>query len=932
MIRPLSLGILILALAHPTGQAAPPRLPAAAKRNVDFDQDIRPIFARHCFACHGSKRQESDYRLDRARVAISGGDRKQKPIRPGHGADSPLLLYAARVDPDNRMPPDGPGLDARELGLLRAWIDQGARFPQSASQPSGPSSHWSFQELHDHNPPRLSGSDNPIDAFVGRRLADEGLDFSPQADPRTLVRRLHLDLLGLPPTPETVDAFVADTRPDAWGRLVERALAHPHYGERWARHWLDVVRFAESHGFETNRERTNAWHFRDWCIDALNADMPYDRFVVAQLAGDAINEELGTGFLVAGPYDVVKSPDVALTLAQRQDELADMVNTTGTAFLGLTIGCARCHDHKFDPVPQTDYYALAAVFAGVQHADRTLVVTTPTNSTLNQQGAQLRSQLNPLRKQLAKLLVQLRPPVNPRHNIETFPPVRARFVRFTIRNTNSSEPCLDELEIYTTATPGHPARNVALASNGTTATSSGNFRPHPFHKLAHINDGQYGNSRSWISSQVGRGWVQLEFAESFEINRIEWGRDRQQKYRDRLPTRYWIEVAESPGQWREIAGAADRAPVGTTTNNRPDTPFRKDRNRQASLARGLQQQIHTLESRLQSPDNSLTAYVGRFDTPPVTHRLYRGDAQSPREPIAPGGLGLLTQTAWAMNEPEQSRRLKLARGLVRPDNPLTPRVIANRLWHYHFGTGLVATPGDFGANGTRPSHPELLDWMARRLTTHGWSLKSLHRQILNSKTWRQSSRPHARGIRRDSETRLLWRFPPRRLAAEAIRDSMLATSGAIDQRMHGPGFKVFEIVMENVRHYFPRKHYTVNQWRRMVYMTKIRQEQDEVFGAFDCPDGNQVIASRSRSTTPLQALGLLNGRFVLQQARLMAQRCEQNTPNGSSNDRVTQAFRLAYARLPSADELEAATRLANQHGLDALTRALLNSNEFLWLP
>ncbi len=926
-IRLLALTATMLVWTRCTGHAAPPRLPPALKRSVDFDKDIRPIFARHCLACHGPKRQESDYRLDRARVAISGGDREQRPIRPGQGAASPLLQYVAGLDPDTKMPPKGPRLTTRQIALLRAWIDQGARFPRSAKDAAGNFSHWSFQPLADAIPGNVPAADNPIDAFIGKRLSEAGLDFSPTADPRTLVRRLYLDMLGLPPPPEAVDAFIADSRPSAWSRLVERVLAHPHYGERWARHWLDVVRFAESHGFETNRERTNAWYFRDWCIDALNSDMPYDRFVVSQLAGDAIGEGAGTGFLVAGPYDMVKSPDVSLTLAQRQDELADMVNTTGTAFLGLTLGCARCHDHKFDPVPQRDYYALAAVFAGVRHADRVLSLPTPDS-----QVALLQEQLHEHRRKLAKLLVGLRPAVNPKHNIERFQPLKARFVRFTIRNTNGGEPCLDELEVFTAAAAGRPARNIALASLGTKTTSSGNFGPHPFHKLAHINDGRYGNSHSWISNQAGRGWVQLEFPKTVLIDRIHWGRDRQSKFADRLPTRYWIEVAEKPGQWREVAGIADRAPFGTQSRTPPDRLFRDDLRRESALARGLHSQLRTLKARIDGLANGPTAYVGRFDTPPTTHRLYRGDAQAPREVIAPGGLSLLAPTRMALDEPEQARRLKLARWVVRSDNPLTPRVIANRLWHYHFGSGLVATPGDFGANGTLPSHPKLLDWMARQLPRNGWSLKSLHRQILNSRTWRQSSRPREPGRVLDPETRLLWRFPPRRLAAEAIRDSMLAASGAIDRRMKGPGFKVFEVVMENVRHYSPRKTYGVAQWRRMVYMTKIRQEQDEVFGAFDCPDGNQVIARRSRSTTPLQALGLLNGKFVLQQARLMAERCEADTPGGSIRDRVTRAIRLAYARHPSPGELQAGGRLVRQHGLPALTRALLNSNEFLWLP
>ena len=927
VVRPLALIGTILALATSPGQAAPLSLPPAAKQKIDFERDIRPIFVRHCFSCHGSKRQESDYRLDRAGVAISGGDRGNNPIRPGKSAASPLLKYVAGIDPDTKMPPKGPGLNTRQIALLRAWIDQGARFPRSAYATPPKTSHWAFQPLSHDTPPKIAGGSNPIDAFVGRQLATSGLAFSPRADARTLVRRLHLVLLGLPPSPETVDAFVKDDRPEAWEQLVDRVLAHPHYGERWGRHWLDVVRFAESHGFETNRERTNAWHFRDWCVNALNADMPYDRFVVSQIAGDAIGEGAATGFLVAGPYDLVKSPDVSLTLAQRQDELADMVNTTGTAFLGLTLGCARCHDHKFDPVPQADYYALAAVFAGVRHADRPLALPIPDS-----QIAQLRDQLKNQQRQLTGLLDQLRPPVNASRNIERFRPVRARFVRFTIRNTNSSEPCLDELEIYTAAAPGRPARNVALASQGAKATSSGNYGPHPFHKLAHINDGRYGNSHSWISNQPGRGWVQLELPETVIIDRIEWGRDRQQKFRDRLPTRYWIEVAEKPGQWQEIAGIADRAPFGAASTSSPDTLFRDDLRRQSALARGIQRQVGLVRSQIKTLSNGPTAYVGRFDNPPVTHRLYRGDAQSPREAIAPGGLSLLSPPTMTMNEPEQSRRLKLARWMVRSDNPLTPRVIVNRLWHYHFGTGLVTTPGDLGANGTQPSHPGLLDWMAARMSRSDWSLKSMHRQILTSRTWCQSSRPREQALALDAGTRLLWRFPPRRLSAEAIRDSMLVASGSIDRRMGGPGFKVFEIVMENVRHYFPRKTYTVNEWRRMVYMTKIRQEQDEVFGAFDCPDGNQVIARRSQSTTPLQALGLLNGNFVLQQSQRLAHRCEIDTPNGTTHDRVTRAIRLVYGRTPTPVELKAGEQLARQHGMPALARALLNSNEFLWLP
>ena len=924
------LALLILMVLVPSLAAAPPvqrPLPAAARRRVDFQRDIKPIFTRHCFSCHGPRRQESDYRLDRARTAISGGDRKQNPIRPGKSAESPLIRFVAGLDPDTKMPPKGPRLQAGEIAILRAWIDQGARYPVTTDPDnSAATRHWSFQPLAYLKPPRSQVAKNPIDTFLHRRLRQAGLTFSARADRRTLVRRLYLNLLGLPPSPDEIASFLTDDHPGAWPRLVDRVLASPHYGERWARHWLDVVRFAESHGYETNRERPTAWYYRDWCIEALNADLPYDQFLFAQLAGDAIGADAATGFLVAGPYDLVKSVDINLTLNQRQDELADIVNTTGTAFLGLTLGCARCHDHKFDPVSQRDFYALTAVFAGVQHAERPLPGPTPSS-----QIARLQTQMRNHRQKLATLLVDLRRPVNARHNIEHFHPVRARFVRFTIRNTNSSEPCLDELEIFTEASKDQPARNVALASVGTRATSSGNFPNHPLHQLAHINDGRYGNSFSWISNQSGRGWVQLELPRTEIIDRIEWARDREGRFADRLPLRYWIEVAEQPGQWKEVAGIHDRAPFGSQNRAPVDQLVRDDLRTQAALARGLQRQNAEASEKIVALTKGPRAYIGSFRQPGPTHRLYRGDPFSKREEVAPGGLSVFGPSAMAFNEPEQQRRVGLAKWLSTSNNPLVPRVIVNRLWHYHFGNGLVATPGDFGANGARPSHPQLLDWLAGRLVEEQWSLKSIHRLILTSHAWCQASVPRLAALKKDSDARLLWRFPPRRLVAESIRDSMLAASGTLDPQMGGPGFKVFEVVMENVRHYFPRKTFGPAQWRRMVYMTKFRQEQDEVFGAFDCPDGNQVVSRRTRSTTPLQAMNLLNGRFVLQQSDQLATRVTREAGPRPANG-VRRMFRLTLGRGPVPDEARAAEALVRAHGLASLARALFNSSEFLWLP
>jgi Protein of unknown function (DUF1553)/Protein of unknown function (DUF1549) len=560
---------------------------------------------------------------------------------------------------------------------------------------------------------------NDIDRFILARLEKEHLAPSPEADRRTLIRRLSFDLLGLPPTPEETAAFVADPDPAAYEKLVERDLASPAYGERWARHWLDVVRFAESHGFEMNQPRRNAWPYRDYVIRALNEDRPYEQFVREQLAGDASGVDEATGYLVAGPWDQVKSPDVVLTAQQRADELHDVVSTTASAFLGLTVGCARCHDHKFDPITQHDYYAVTAVFAGVQHGERPLL------------------------------------------------PVL------------SSQPLV---------------------------------------------------------------------------------------------------------------------------------------------------------------------YAGQFVKPPPTFLLHRGDPTQPREEVAPGALAYFGGKLELSAETEQQRRLALARWISDPKNPLTARVLVNRLWQHHFGEGIVSTPSDFGRNGARPSHPELLDWLASEFLSRGGSLKAIHRLIVTSSTYQQNSRIEDSGSRieggqplpgdprsTDAGNRLLWRYPPQRLEAETLRDSILAVCGNLDRRMSGPGFDLFEPNDNYVKVYTPKTQFGPAEWRRMVYQSKPRMQLDNVFGAFDCPDAGQIAPKRNRSTTPLQALNLLNSSFMVQQADIFAQRLQGEAGN-DVEAQVRRAFLLAFGREPVVEEQEAAAQLIRTEGLAVFCRALLNANEFVSIP
>lgn len=1091
---------------------------------VDFARDVEPVLQERCLDCHGPDKQKGQFRVDRRSKLLAGGDSGEPAIKPGDGANSHLVKLISGEEADLVMPPKGDRLSTKEIEAIKVWIDAGAPTPASygSEQEKVELTHWSLLPVRrpvishqlsvigNQSKGRSNGRQplitddrslitGPaiIDHFIRRKLSASKLTSSPRAERRRLIRRLFMVMHGLPPTPERVERFLNDKSSTAWKELVEEALASPRYGERWASHWLDLVRFGETHGFETNRERTHAWRYRDWVIEAFNADKPYDEFVRQQIAGDLFGSDIGTGFLVAGPFDLVKGQDPKLRLMQRMNELDDMINTTGTAFLGLTIGCARCHNHKFDPVTQKDYYSMQAIFAGVTYSDRNLPLPKAKQTDiakLDSEIAELQKQLAPFVRQSNGALVAMddsqadhllkphgkgrnprgtqpgyaqdpgsdrrapnvsggeytwwqnppgkevaawrphlsgryrvwlswgagyqthtrdahyyrqtakrartlvarvdqqrfadgsgevvgkalwsgfhnagihefapgdslvlvggqigsaitadivlfepvsgkeskinprRPPireaVNPAYNRELFPATKAKFVRFSIEaSSTTSQPCIDELEIFSCG------NNVALASVGAKTSSSGDFK-HPKHKLTHINDGRYGNSHSWISAER-TGWVQIELPKITEINRIEWARDRQRKYTDRVPTKYRIEVATRPGEWRQIAGSGDRLAFGNK-QRKAGSGYDFDSHPSAEAKRGrktLAKLEETMKARSEAA-KPMKAYIGKFSQPGPTHRLYRGEPDQKREEVSPGMISALTPVSLKRDAPEQDRRGALAEWISSRDNPLTARVIVNRLWQFHFGEGMVDTPSDFGANGSQPTHPELLDWLAVELMENGWSLKHIHRLILLSDTWQQDSRPDPQAMKVDAASRLLWRFPSRRIEAEGIRDAMLQASGVLDLKMGGPGFSAFEVEKENVRHFHPKKSYGPEDWRRMIYMTKVRQEKDQVFGAFDCPDASQAVPKRSRSTTPLQALNLLNSGFVMQQADLFAKRLEKEA-GVNAGAQVDRAYELAFGRPPSAAERNDARGFIKAFGLQQFARAMLNANEFVFIP
>jgi mono/diheme cytochrome c family protein len=921
------LGSLVFVFPAPGTGAEPAPPPRAV---VDYAREVRPILAKNCVACHGPDKQRGGLRLDRKTDALKGGDSGQL-IVPGKPAESLLLKKLTTADVSDRMPKGREPLSAADVRTLTAWIEAGAPWPTEAAT-DGP--HWAFQPVKRPAPPQIRNAKadvrNDIDRFVVAKLSDNGLSPAPEADRRTLIRRLKFDLLGLPPTPEEVEAFVNDTGANAYEKLVEKYLASPHYGERWARHWLDAVRFAETHGFEMNQPRPTAYHYRDYVIKALNDDEPYDRFVAEQLAGDALETDAATGFLVGGAWDAVKSPDPVLTANQRADELHDIIGTTGATFLGLTIACSRCHAHKFDPIPQLDYYRLKAVFAGVQHGER--AVRTGDEAQRRVRAQKLRAELDDVESKRASMeplanpaaTEVRRPAVNPLLNTERFKPVKAKFVRFVIFEANQFEPCVDELEVFTS---GPKPVNVALASAGAKATSAGDYPPSNIHRLEFVNDGKYGNGRSWISNKVGRGRVEIELAEVSSIDRVVWGRDREGKYTDRLPTCYRIDVSLDRDAWSVVASSDDRAAFDGAADPIPPGLTVAERAKWVKLA----QEASDLRKQMTELNRGSMAYAGRMSAPEVTHRLHRGDATQKKEVVGPGVLSEIGPTfAIPATATDPERRLALARWITDPANPLTARVIVNRLWQHHFGAGIVDTPSDFGKNGGKPTHPELLDWLASELVEKKWSLKHVHRLIVTSATYRQSSALRAGAFAKDAQARLLWRYPPRRIEAEALRDAILFVSGKLDLTMGGPGFDLFEKNTNYVKVYTPKKEFTPAEFRRMIYQQKPRMQLDDTFGAFDCPDAGQIAPRRNVSTTPLQALNLLNSSFVLQQAGYFAQRVEKDAGKDVAAQ-VKRTFALAFQREPSEKELTAATKLVKAHGLSALCRAVLNANEFVFL-
>lgn len=961
--------LLVFTAALPIGAAA---------QKGDSATDV---IASRCLSCHDSTKRSGGVDLSTHAAALAA-NQSGRVLR---------MVSAGKMPPTGRLPDS-------DVALLKRWIQSGAPYPREPLVAIRPAMMplWSFQPVKRPAIPHSpfdSLSANPIDRFLFAKLAARGLKPSAPAGRLELIRRVTVDLTGLPPTPEEVAAFLQDRSPNAYEKVVDRVLASPAYGERWGRHWLDVVRYGESNGYEQNHLRSNAWPYRDYVIRAFNDDKPYPQFIAEQLAGDVIGKgdskvEVATGFLVAGVHDTVGIQTDEGTRQQRSNDLDDIVSTTGAAFLGLTVGCAKCHDHKFDPIPQRDFYRLAACFAGVRHEERALP-PSPDSQRHASEIASMRARLQVIQNEIGEMELQAResvlrtrgksaarPAVNARRNVDSFAPVRARFVRFTVLATrDATEPCIDELQVFG---PGSN-ENLALATRGGRASASSLLPNVAIHQVAHLNDGLFGNDHSWISATKGTGWAQIELPSPVTVDRVVWSRDAADipRFDDRVPVRYRIDVSLDGNHFQTVSTDAGRAVGGDYIH--PDALLAVMSATQKEKHASLKVERDKISRRLTELTGQDKAYIGTFSAPDPIYVLNRGDVMQRGEQVTPGGLSQITalqsdltpasrseasgpQLASIENrkpkiENESDRRLALARWIGDARNPLTARVMVNRVWQYHFGRGIVGTPSDFGRNGEKATHPELLDWLAaefsrqasvgspesaaaeartysqpstfNRQPSFAWRLKPLHRLIVTSYAYRQTSASNPKGMAVDAGNTLIWRMPLRRMEAEALRDAILQASGKLDRRIGGPGFLLFKYRVVNIAIFEPLDTYGPETWRRSVYQHAARSNREELLGAFDCPECAQREPRRPSTTTALQALTLLNGAFTQQQAGFFADRVKKES-SGSIDTQVRRAFQIAFGRSPESAEFKAGIDLFRADGLTALCRALLNANEFLY--
>ncbi len=971
---------------------------------ADFEAEIRPLLQKHCVECHGAKKQKGELRLDARSFAFKGGH-GGPAIAPGDKAASLLFKRITSEDDDEKMPPKGERLSPGEIQKIARWLESGAQWKETdadrAASEDTRAKHWAVQPVQSAFPAEAG-----VDYFIRRSLSEKGLAMAPQADKRTLIRRLYFDLTGLPPSPEQVEHFEADASTDAYERLVDTLLASPRYGERWARHWLDIAHYADTHGFERDQLRPNAWRYRDYVIQSLNADKPYDQFLREQIAGDILapakaDSIIATGFLAAGPWDFVgqvETKSEALRRAARAGDLDDMVTQVITSTMAITINCARCHDHKLDPISQKEYFGLQAVFAGLKRENRE--VRTGETARIQTEKKRIESALAETRKQIAKI------------NGEGFDLAdmvaggdgRGSGVKGTGIVLGKGVFTKEKMGHQRNIVPNTLLQPAYDASKNAPRMVRGVFLPNghdPEHRTVKITpdisltDIPKTNGEAWdairegglnaqvhakigavdflsgghtllgihanggivfdleeirkaggvtdliFTAQAGFGaspsaastkadfTVYVDGNKALERSGLKKQDSLQVEVKVPTTARFLTLMATDGGDGIN----SDLLFLGDPRLMPESTPAALTDSARGELDR-LKAEASSLEKAIKAlPQPEQVYAVTSAATPPVVRVHVRGNPEQEGDEVLPASFNWSTHAPALLGDkstPEGQRRLALAKWITDPSNPLTRRVIVNRLWQHLFGQGIAPTPSDFGLGGQPPSHPELLDWLAQELLREGWSLKRLQKRILLSDTYRQQSNvpnPGAQAL--DASNRLVWRQNPRRLDAESLRDSVLSTSGRLNLSFGGPGFKDFKYTEAYAPIYEYKTEDDPEVQKRSIYRFVVRTTPHQFLTTLDCSDPANLTPVRSQTTTALQALTLANNAFMLQQARHLATRAENETAPGAAS--VRRAFQLALLRQPTAGELKAAERLAGEQGLFALCRMLLNTNEFMYL-
>ncbi len=987
---------------------------AIQSAELDFDRQVAPILAGRCIECHSGAEPKGKFDLSRAAKAFAGGE-SGAAIVPGKLSESNLWQ---RIEADE-MPPKHP-LPAEERAILKAWITGGAKWGTDPIDPFRYTSAaragydwWSLQMLAETRSTER-GARNGIDRYVAEKLAEKGLKAGLEADRRTLIRRLYFDLIGLPPTAEEVEEFVksssltdsrdkgtrgqGDKEKDSYSAVVDRLLNSPHYGERWARHWLDVAHFGESDGFEYDRMRPNAWRYRDWVIEALNRDMPYDEFARLQIAGDVLRPKdeaaiTATGFLVGGVHDSLLPKGEIMQMIMRQDELEDLVGLVGQTFLGLTVNCARCHDHKFDPIRQADYYRLAAALAGVKRGNRDIPLTPPAELVArHQQASKALDEIEEVARTAALArrkseFERLPPPPRPlaqwdfegdasdaqgklngtiegaaklgkgvaifdgRTGFFTTPPLSQDLHEKTLEawvqlghleQRSGGVIGVETLDgkVFDSIVFGEkqPKRWLAGSNNfaRTQAIAKASDESEAANRFVHVavvyeadgtirmyRDGQpYGEpykSSGPVLFEAGKSRVVMGIRHSpVGAGKLLDGRVETARLYDRALAREEVEAS-----FRSVGNPVSEAELVAELNE-------SDRQRYAKL----KAEVESLAAQLRDyRERKVFAVTPQL--PPVMRLLVRGNVQQPGETIAANGIVSLSASepdfGVAVDANDAERRAKLAAWIASEKNPLFARTIVNRVWQYHFGRGLVETTSDLGFSGGQASHPELLDWLASQLIEKKWSLKELHRLIVTSATYKQASQSRADCLAVDADNRLLWRYSPRRLEAECVRDTMLAISGELNEQRGGPSFMDFRpYVYKTTQYYDPIDPVGAEFNRRSIYRFWARGGRNPLLDTFDCPDSATAAPRRGNTTTPLQALSLMNNSFTLRMADHFAERLTRERPAGVEKQ-VQRAFELACGRPATADELHESVKFVAEHGLPAFCRVLFNANGFLYV-